>query len=178
MYVITGGAGFIGSNIAAALDAEGADIVISDWIGSGDTKWRNIAKRRLYDIVHPQATADFLDRFRGKVRGVMHMGGVSTTTEVDVDAIVRSNIRLSIDLWNYCARENIPLVYASSGATYGDGRQGFLDRFDDDYLSRLQAAQRLRLEQACVRSLGPAGAETARPAALGRIGIFQRLRTQ
>jgi ADP-L-glycero-D-manno-heptose 6-epimerase len=138
MYVITGGAGFIGSNIAAALDAADADIVISDRIGSGDTKWRNIAKRRLYDIVQPQATAEFLDRFRGKIRGVFHMGGISTTTEVDADSLVRSNIRLSIDLWNYCAQENVPLVYASSAATYGDGRQGFLDRFDGEYLSRLR----------------------------------------
>lgn len=66
------------------------------------------------------------------------MGAISTTVEADVDAIVRNNIRLSIDLWTYCARESIPLVYASSAATYGDGSQGFLDRFDADYLSRLR----------------------------------------
>src|SRR5208337_4213853 len=138
MYLITGGAGFIGSNIAAALDAAGADIVISDRFGSGDTKWRNVAKRRLYDIVQPQAAAEFLDRFRGKIRGVLHMGGISTTTEADVDSLVRSNIRLSIDLWNYCAEENIPLVYASSAATYGDGGHVFVDRFDEDYLSLLR----------------------------------------
>ncbi len=138
MYLITGGAGFIGSNVAATLDAAGADIVIIDRLGSGDTKWHNIAKRRLYDLIHPQMAGDFLERFRGKIRGVLHMGGISTTTEADVDSLVRSNIRLSIDLWNYCANENIPLVYASSGATYGDGSQGFLDRFDEDYLSRLR----------------------------------------
>jgi ADP-L-glycero-D-manno-heptose 6-epimerase len=138
VYVITGGAGFIGSNIAAALDDSGADIVISDWIGKDDFKWRNIAKRRLFDIVPPEETAAFLEANRGGVRGVVHMGAISTTTETDVDAIVRNNIRLSIDLWTYCARENIPLVYASSAATYGDGREGFLDRFDGDFLSRLR----------------------------------------
>jgi len=137
VYVITGGAGFIGSNIAAALDA-GADIVISDWIGADDFKWRNIAKRRLFDIIPPEATGEFLVSNRGKIAGVVHMGAISTTVEADVDAIVRNNIRLSIDLWTYCARENIPLVYASSAATYGDGSQGFLDRFDADYLSRLR----------------------------------------
>ncbi len=138
MYLITGGAGFIGSNIAAALDATGSDIVISDRLGSDDFKWRNIAKRRLFDLVPPDATPAFLEVNRGKIRGVVHMGAISTTTEADVDAIVRNNIRLSIDLWTYCARERIPLVYASSSATYGDGRQGFLDRFDADYLSRLR----------------------------------------
>ena len=138
MYIITGGAGFIGSNIAAALDTAGVDIVISDWIGSDDLKWRNIAKRRLFDIVPPEETLAFLGSNRGKITGVVHMGAISTTTEVDVDAVLRNNIRLSIDLWTYCARENIPMVYASSAATYGDGREGFLDRFDADYLSRLR----------------------------------------
>ena len=137
MIVITGGAGFIGSNIAAALDSA-ADVVVSDRLGSDEFKWRNIAKRRLYDLIPPDATSAFLDANRGKIRGVVHMGAISTTTETDVDAIVRNNIRLSIDLWAYCAREGIPLVYASSAATYGDGRQGFVDRFDGDYLSRLR----------------------------------------
>ncbi len=138
MYVITGGAGFIGSNVAAALDREGADIVISDRLRTSDHKWRNIAKRRLSDLVPPEATGSFLDANRNDIRGVIHMGAISTTTEADVDAIVRNNIRLSIDLWKFCARENIPFVYASSAATYGDGREGFLDQFDDEYLARLR----------------------------------------
>ena len=138
MFLVTGGAGFIGSNIAAALEAADADVVIGDRLGSSDVKWRNIAKRRLFDIVAPQAIADFLARFRGKVRGVVHMGGISSTTETDVDTFVSSNLRLSIDIWNHCAEEGIPLVYASSAATYGDGRSGFEDRSDADYLSRLR----------------------------------------
>jgi ADP-L-glycero-D-manno-heptose 6-epimerase len=138
VYVITGGAGFIGSNIAAAVDESDADIVVSDWLGKDDFKWRNIAKRRLFDIVPPEETGAFLEANRGKIRGVVHMGAISTTIEADVDAIVRNNIRLSIDLWTYCSRENIPRVYASSAATYGDGREGFLDRFDVDSLSRLR----------------------------------------
>ena len=138
MYVITGGAGFIGSNIAAALDEQGADIVVSDWLGANDFKWRNIAKRRLLDIIPPEATPAFLDANREKIAGVFHMGAISTTTETDIDAIVRNNIRLSIDLWTWCAGANVPLVYASSAATYGDGREGFLDRFDADYLARLR----------------------------------------
>lgn len=138
MYLITGGAGFIGSNIAAALDDSGADIVISDWMGRDDFKWRNIAKRRLFEIISPEETSAFLEANRGKILGVVHMGAISTTIEADVDAIVRNNIRLSIDLWTYCARESIPFVYASSAATYGDGRAGFLDRFDSEYLSQLR----------------------------------------
>jgi len=137
MYVITGGAGFIGSNIAASLEGAG-DIVIIDYLGSDDFKWRNIAKRRLYDLAHPDETAAALESYRGVIRGIVHMGAVSTTTEKDVDAIVRNNFRLSVDIWRFCARAGIPLVYASSAATYGDGRHGFLDRSDADYLSALR----------------------------------------
>ena len=138
MIVITGGAGFIGSNIAAALDTAGVDIVIIDRLGSDDFKWRNIAKRRLLDLIPLDAASAFLDANRGKVRGVVHMGAISSTTEADVDEIVRNNVRLSIDLWSYCSHENIPLVYASSAATYGDGSEGFLDQFNSGYLSRLR----------------------------------------
>jgi NAD dependent epimerase/dehydratase family len=138
VYVITGGAGFIGSNIAAALDQQGADIVISDWMGANDFKWRNIAKRRQFDIVPLDATGSFLCANREKIAGVFHMRAISTTIETDIDAIVRNNIRLSIDLWNWCLAGKIPLVYASSAATYGDGREGSLDRCDPDYLARLR----------------------------------------
>ena len=177
MYVITGGAGFIGSNIAAALDQQGADIVVSDWMGANDFKWRNIAKRRLLDIIPPEATGAFLDANREKIGGVFHMGAISTTTETDIDAIVRNNIRLSIDLWTWCSRAKVPLVYASSAATYGDGREGFLDRFDADYLSPAAAAQCLWVEQGPVRPLGPARGRDRRSMspALGRSQIFQRL---
>jgi ADP-L-glycero-D-manno-heptose 6-epimerase len=138
VYVITGGAGFIGSNIAAALDQQGADIVVSDWMGANDFKWRNIAKRRLLEIIPPEAMRAFLEANREKIEGLFHMGAISSTTETDIDAIVRNNIRLSIDLWTWCSGAQVPLVYASSAATYGDGREGFLDRFDADYLARLR----------------------------------------
>ncbi len=138
MYIITGGAGFIGSNIAAALDESGDDIVIVDWLGDDAFKWRNIAKRRLADLVAPEDLPAFLDANRSKIQGVVHMGAISTTTETNVDAVVRNNFRLSVDLWRFCASAGLPLVYASSAATYGDGAEGFLDRFDEAYLSKLR----------------------------------------
>jgi ADP-L-glycero-D-manno-heptose 6-epimerase len=138
MYVITGGAGFIGSNILAALDRLADDVVIVDWMGSGDEKWRNIAKHRLRDIVKPDDVHAFLQSQRGQISGVAHMGAISTTTEADVDKIVHNNFRLSADLWSYCAKENVPFVYASSAATYGNGSHGFDDQFNDAYLSALR----------------------------------------
>lgn len=138
MYVITGGAGFIGSNIAASLDSDGADIVIADWLGTDDFKWRNIAKRRLRDLIAPEAIFEFLEANARDIRGLIHMGAISTTTERDADAIVRNNVRLSIDLWRFAAGAGIPLVYASSAATYGDGSQGFVDDASEPHLSKLR----------------------------------------
>jgi ADP-L-glycero-D-manno-heptose 6-epimerase len=129
---------FIGSNIGASLDASGADVAIMDWLGSDDCKWNNIAKRRLVDIVPPEELFAFLNANRGNIRAIAHMGAISITTETNVDAILRNNFRLSAALWTYCADQQIPLVYASSAGTYGDGRQGFMDRFDVDYLARLR----------------------------------------
>lgn len=138
MYVITGGAGFIGSNIAAALDAADAEIAIVDTLGSDDIKWRNIAKRRLVDLVRPEACGAFLDANASRISGIVHMGAISTTTEKDVDLIVQNNVRLSLDLWAFATRCRIPFVYASSAATYGNGEQGFVDRDDEAYLAALR----------------------------------------
>jgi hypothetical protein len=93
VYLITGGAGFIGSNIAAGLDQLAADIVISDWLGKNDLKWLNIAKRRLLDIIPTEARAAFLDANHAKIDGIFHMGAIPATTETDIDAARCGNWR-------------------------------------------------------------------------------------
>jgi ADP-L-glycero-D-manno-heptose 6-epimerase len=138
MFVVTGGAGFIGSNIVAALDEKrpGA-VVVCDRLGNGD-KWRNIAKRELADIVAPENLMDFLDANRDAIEMVFHMGAVSTTTETDADLIVDANFKLSLAIWSWCAAHGVRLVYASSAATYGDGGQGFDDDASPAALSQLR----------------------------------------
>ncbi|KAA3507548.1 ADP-glyceromanno-heptose 6-epimerase [Agrobacterium vitis] len=138
MYVVTGGAGFIGSNIAAALDQRGDDIVIIDHFGSDDFKWRNIAKRRIKSIVNPKEGSAFIERNAQLISGIFHMGAISATTETDIDLIVENNINFSQELWNICSEHQIPFVYASSAATYGDGSLGFVDNEEDAYLSSLR----------------------------------------
>lgn len=126
MILVTGGAGFIGSNITAALAARGAEIVICDRLRDGD-KWRNIAKHELADIIHPDGLMPWLKANGARVSHVIHMGAISATTETDVDKILANNVRLSLDLWQWCARVGVPFLYASSAATYGDGSLGFDD---------------------------------------------------
>ncbi len=138
MYVITGGAGFIGSNLVAALEEKGVGpLVVCDRLRSGE-KWRNIAKREISDIVHPDQLFDFLDANRSRVRAIFHMGAVTATTETNADHIVTNNFNLSLALFAWCTHNRVRIVYASSAATYGDGAQGFDDRFSCDALSMLQ----------------------------------------
>ena len=127
MILLTGGAGFIGSNILADLAAKGRDVVVCDRLGTDD-KWRNIAKHEVRDVIKPEAVFAFLAREGSAVDAVIHMGAISATTERDADLIVDNNLRLSIDLWTWCAAHAKRFIYASSGATYGDGAMGF----DDD----------------------------------------------
>jgi ADP-L-glycero-D-manno-heptose 6-epimerase len=125
MLLVTGGAGFIGSNVVAALnDAGRSDVVVCDLLGR-DGKWRNLAKRQLMDIVPPDKFADWLKGRR--LDAVIHLGAISETTATDGDLVIETNFRFSLRLLDWCTDNPTPFIYASSAATYGDGAQGFGD---------------------------------------------------
>jgi ADP-L-glycero-D-manno-heptose 6-epimerase len=138
MIVITGGAGFIGSNLAAALEARGeGDIVICDRLGR-EEKWRNLAKRELAALIPPESLFDFLESHAPEVSVLFHMGAISSTTETDADLIAATNFALSLALWEWCTGSETRFIYASSAATYGDGGAGFDDDFSVAALARLR----------------------------------------
>lgn len=138
MIIVTGGAGFIGSCIVAALERAGKrDIAVIDYLGT-DEKWKNIAKRELAACVHPDDTDAFLERHRERISAIIHMGAISSTTETDADLIARTNFTLSQKLWDFCAAAGIPFIYASSAATYGDGSLGFDDTDTQEHLNALR----------------------------------------
>jgi len=130
---VTGGAGFIGSNIAAKLAEDRTlDVVVCDRLREAELgKWKNIAKHPIGDFVAPEDMFDWLEKRWRDVEIVIHMAAVSSTTEPDADKIIHSNFTLSRDLFRWCADRQRRLVYASSAATYGAGEHGFDD--DNDY---------------------------------------------
>jgi ADP-L-glycero-D-manno-heptose 6-epimerase len=136
MILITGGAGFIGSNLQAALVRRGHETVVVDTLGS-EGKWRNLAKHPPARVVHPDGLAAFLAS-HPPLEMVFHLGAVSETTAVDGDHTWATNVELSREIWDWCAAQGVRMVYASSAATYGDGAQGFDDDNDPAALERLR----------------------------------------
>jgi len=136
MLLVTGGAGFIGSNVVASLNESGrSDVVVNDILGAGD-KWRNLAKRQLADVVPPGELLAWLDG--RKLDMVIHLGAISDTTATDGDLVLASNFRLSLHLLDWCTASRTPFIYASSAATYGDGADGFVDDWSPAGLRRFK----------------------------------------
>ena len=168
MLLVTGGAGFIGSNVVASLNEAGrGDVAVSDWLGH-DGKWRNLQKRQIADMVSPADLPRWLDG--RKLDGVIHLGAISDTTATDGDALMENNFRLSLTLLDWCTASRTPFIYASSAATYGGGGEGFSDALVGRGAQTIQADESLRLEQASVRSRArrPRGTQGEDAAALGR----------
>jgi ADP-L-glycero-D-manno-heptose 6-epimerase len=138
MIVVTGGAGFIGSNLVAGLEERGHnEIAICDRLGR-EEKWRNLGKRELAALFPPEELADFLATHRGKITAIFHLGAISSTTEADADLVIRANFAVTLRLWEWCAESGVSFIYASSAATYGDGSAGFEDDGSVAGLARLR----------------------------------------
>ena len=125
MLLVTGGAGFIGSNVVAGFNEAGrTDIAVNDMLGA-DAKWRNLGKHQIADFIPPADLFRWLDG--RKLDAVIHLGAISDTTASDGDLVMDTNFRLSLRLLDWCTSARTPFIYASSAATYGDGARGFVD---------------------------------------------------
>ncbi|MDB5379906.1 MAG: ADP-glyceromanno-heptose 6-epimerase [Rubritepida sp.] len=134
MILVTGGAGFIGSNLVAALTARGEEVVVLDELGNED-KWRNLSQAVLAGLLPPAAVDAALAM---RPRAIVHLGAISATTVRDGDLVADTNFTLSLKLWDWCTEYGVPFLYASSAATYGNGDEGFEDEETPEGLARLQ----------------------------------------
>lgn len=127
-FIVTGGAGFIGSNIVAALNERGEEqVLIVDELGQ-DEKWRNLVGLKYSDYQHKDEFRASLQYDRvGEVDAVFHMGACSSTTERDAGFLADNNYRYTRELCEWCLQHDVRFIYASSAATYGDGSLGYSD---------------------------------------------------
>ena len=110
MIVVTGGLGFIGSNLVNKLREDGYEVVVKDVLDEDIIEIRNWFMKNYMVITH-----------------IFHLGAITDTTEMNTIKLDQYNYSFSVFIWNYCALHDIPLIYASSASTYGDGRNGFDD---------------------------------------------------
>ncbi len=138
VVIVTGGAGFIGSCMVRTLNDMGiTDIIVVDHIASTE-KWMNLRNKKYLEYVPREVFPERLQRGDfGRVSGILHLGACSATTEKNFDYLWSNNVEYTKKIWRYAAQKEIPLIYASSAATYGDGSQGFDDACDIDVLRPL-----------------------------------------
>lgn len=126
MIIVTGGAGFIGSNLVMALNSKGkTDILLVDDLTDG-VKFRNLVDCQVMDYLDKDDFLQFVKQeknFGKKIEAVFHQGACSTTTEWDGRYMMENNYTYSKELLHYCLKLRIPFIYASSAAVYGTGKK-------------------------------------------------------
>jgi len=128
--VVTGAAGFIGSGLAGYLNQQGyTDLILVDEFNRAD-KVPNLEGKQFAYQVERDGFFDWLELQRPVIKFVFHIGARTDTTEFDYSIHERLNVEYSKKIWQYCTAHAVPLVYASSAATYGGGEKGYDDRHD------------------------------------------------
>lgn len=131
MIIVTGATGFIGSAMIWQLNQRGESSIMAVDTIPPSVKPGPLSKRRYDRFLLKDQLWDFLDKT--KVQAVVHMGACSSTTELNTAFLYENNFLYTQRLWKWCASNHVPFLYASSGAVYGDGQNGF----DDSKLSDL-----------------------------------------
>ncbi len=130
MYIVTGGAGFIGSAFVSFLNSKGIKEILVVDVLERSGRWKNLTGKSFSDYMHRDEFLELIqsDRLTKTPSAIVHMGACSSTTEMDADFLMRNNFRYSCAVAEYCERHDVRLVYASSAATYGAGENGYSDK--------------------------------------------------
>ncbi|MCL2295398.1 MAG: ADP-glyceromanno-heptose 6-epimerase [Spirochaetes bacterium] len=146
MIIVTGGAGFIGSNIVKGLNDRGIeDIIIVDNLRHSE-KHLNLNSLKFKDIL---LTEDFLNKLDSidNISAISHQGACSDTMETDGAFMMKNNYEFSKQLYNFCSRKNIKFIYASSASVYGNGDKGFKEERSNEYPLNIYAYSKYLFDQ-------------------------------
>ena len=136
IIVVTGAAGFIGSCMITELNNAGYKnlLLVDDF--SREDKKRNYQAKKYLQTMDRELFPEWFDAHASRIQTVFHLGARTDTTEQDYSVFLKLNLNYSISIWNTCTKNHIPLIYASSAATYGLGEQGYSD--DHTLVDKLQ----------------------------------------
>jgi ADP-L-glycero-D-manno-heptose 6-epimerase len=130
MIIVTGAAGFIGSNLIQKLNSEGINDILAVDDFTDELKNRNLSDKKISKKLHRDLFFKWMDENHQKVKCIFHMGARTDTAEFDRSVFERLNLGYSKKVWQLCSGFQIPLIYASSAATYGLGEMGYDDSHD------------------------------------------------
>ncbi|MFT6872448.1 MAG: ADP-L-glycero-D-manno-heptose 6-epimerase [Roseivirga sp.] len=133
MIVVTGAVGFIGSCLIERLNAEGFNDIIAVDLFDNEAKNANLVGKKILEKVSRESFIDWLDTNGSKVEFIFHLGARTDTAEFDMDLLNKLNTEYTKKVWKQCIAHQIPLVYASSAATYGDGAHGYNDAHNQPF---------------------------------------------
>ena len=128
MIIITGSSGFIAGALVRKLVAKKNDIILCDFMN-------NNSHESSLAFIEVHKLFQFIEKNKNSIDLIYHLGAITDTTCTDEILLNKYNLEFSISLWNYCVQYSIPLIYASSAATYGDGNFGFCD--DHNHIEKL-----------------------------------------
>ena len=148
MIIVTGGAGFIGSNIIKGLNKEGyEDILIVDDLKNGD-KSRNMNALKFSDFIDKEDFLDFLEHFGNKnIEAIFHQGACTDTMETNGKYMLKNNYEYSKKLFHFATKRKIPFIYASSASVYGRGKKGFNENRNNENPLNVYAFSKFLFDQ-------------------------------
>jgi len=130
MIIVTGAAGFIASVLVGALNDEGENNLILVDKFDNEAKMRNLNNKVYSQLIERDVFIEWFEKNAKDVEFIFHIGARTDTTEFDKKIFDKLNLNYTKSIWNICAENNIPMVYASSAATYGDGELGYDDNHE------------------------------------------------